>query len=228
VTAGNLGEAEAIMLEALAEEAERRGAVMRGPRMRAAMRRLEFQLLRHLAYEAGSSSAFEPEHLELAFGLPGAEYPEVELEGGLRVRGKIDRVDRWGGKAAVRDYKSGRVNDYSAANWPVKGRLQTALYMLVAERLLDVEAVAGLYTPLAGDDRRPRGALSAELAEQLGGDFVGGDVLSADDFAELREWARQAIATAAAEMGEGRLCSKPDSCAYRGGCSHPSICRIER
>ena len=196
--------------------------------MRAAVRRLEFQLLRHLAYEAGSTSEFDPEHLELAFGLPDAEHPEVELEGGLRLRGKIDRVDRRGDKVAVRDYKSGRVTDYSAANWPSKGRLQAALYMLVAERLLGVEAVAGLYTPLSGDDRRPRGALNAAFAEQLGGDFVGGDVLSGEDFAALREWAREAIATAAAEMGEGTLCSKPDSCAYRGGCSHPSICRIER
>ncbi len=228
VTEANLGAAEAIMLEALAEEAARRGAVMVGPRMRAAMRRLEFQLLRHLAYEARSESEFEPDALELAFGLPDAEYPEVELPGGLRVRGKIDRVDRRGDKVAVRDYKSGRVTDYSVANWERKGRLQAALYMLVAERLLGVEAVAGLYMPLAGDDRRPRGALSAEFAERLGGDFVGGDVLSDEEFAELRTWAGEAIATAAAEMGEGKLCSKPDSCAYRGGCSHPSICRIER
>jgi ATP-dependent helicase/DNAse subunit B len=228
ITEANLDRAEAIMLESLAEEVDRRGAAMRGPRMRAAVRRLEFQLLRHLAYEAGSTSQFEPEHLELAFGLPGADHPEVELEGGLRVRGKVDRVDRLGDKVAVRDYKSGRVPDYSAANWPVKGRLQAALYMLVAERLLDVEAVAGLYTPLSGDDRRPRGAVSAEYADQLGGDFVGGDVLSDEDLAALREWAREAIATAADEMGEGALCSKPDSCAYRGGCSHPSICRIER
>jgi RecB family exonuclease len=228
VTEANLGSAESIMLLALAEEVDRRGAAMRGPRMRAAVRRLEFQLLRHLEYESRSTSEFDPEHLELAFGLPDAEYPEVELEGGLRVRGKIDRVDRRGNQVAVRDYKSGRVGDYSAANWERKGRLQAALYMLVAERLLGVEAVAGLYTPLSGDDRRPRGALSAEHAEQLGGDFYATDVLGDEEFAELREWARGAIATAAAEMGEGRLCSKPDSCAYRGGCSHPSICRIER
>jgi ATP-dependent helicase/DNAse subunit B len=228
ITEANLGQAEAIMLAALAEEVDRRGATMRGPRMRAAVRRLEFQLLRHLAYESTSTSEFEPEHLELAFGLPNAEHPEVELAGGLRVRGKIDRVDRRGDKVAVRDYKSGRVTDYSAANWPGKGRLQAALYMLVAERLLGVEAVAGLYTPLSGDDRRPRGALNADFAEQLGGDFVGGDVLSDEEFAALRDWAGGAIATAAAEMGEGKLCSKPDSCAYRGGCSHPSICRIER
>jgi ATP-dependent helicase/DNAse subunit B len=228
ITEANLGQAEAIMLAALAEEVDRRGGVMRGPRMRAAVRRLEFQLLRHLAYESTSTSEFEPEHLELAFGLPDAEHPEVELEGGLRVRGKIDRVDRRGDKVAVRDYKSGKVGDYSAANWPNKGRLQAALYMLVAERLLGVEAVAGLYTPLSGDDRRPRGALNADYAEALGGHFVAGDVLSDEEFTALRDWAGAAIATAAAEMGEGKLCSKPDSCAYRGGCSHPSICRIER
>ena len=228
ITEANLGKAEAIMLSALAEEVDRRGAAMRGPRMRAAVRRLEFQLLRHLGYEARSESEFEPDELELAFGLPDAEHPEVELAGGLRLRGKIDRVDRRGDKVAVRDYKSGRVAEYSAGKWEAKGRLQAALYMLVAERLLGVEAVAGLYTPLSGDDRRPRGALDADFAAQLGGDFVAGDMLSPDEFAELREWARGAIATAAEQMGEGRLCSKPDSCAYRGGCSFPSICRVER
>ncbi len=81
---------------------------------------------------------------------------------------------------------------------------------------------------LSGDDRRPRGAVDGEFAAQLGDDVYATDVLPREGFAALREWARAAIATAAAEMGEGKLCSKPDSCAYRGGCSHPSICRIER
>ncbi|NLT06192.1 MAG: hypothetical protein GXY03_07755 [Solirubrobacterales bacterium] len=227
-TPANLPRAEEILLEALAEEAERRGATLRAPRMRAALRRLEFQLLRHLDHEARVESEFEPAALELAFGLPDADHPEVDLGDGLRVRGKIDRVDRRGDAVAVLDYKSGRVNDYSAEKWEPKGRLQAALYMLVAERLLGVEAVAGLYVPLSGDDRRPRGAVDADHAAALGGDFVGGDVLEPAALAELRDWARGAIATAAAEMGEGRLRSCPGSCAYRGGCSHPSICRIEQ
>lgn len=227
-TPANLPRAEAILLEALAEEAQRRGAALRAPRMRAALRRLEFQLLRHLAHEARVDSEFEPVALELGFGVPGADHPEVDLGDGLRVRGKIDRVDRRGDEVAVLDYKSGRVNDYSAEKWPSKGRLQAALYMLVAERLLGVAAVAGLYVPLSGDDRRPRGAVSADRAAALGGDFVAGDVLAPDDLDELRAWARAAIATAAAEMGEGRICSRAGSCAYRGGCSHPSICRIEQ
>lgn len=228
VTERNLAQAEAILLEALEQEADRFVSSPSRARVRAALRRLEFELLRHLRYEAQSDSVFEPEHLELAFGAGDGEHPAVELEGGLRVRGRIDRVDRLGDKVAVRDYKSGRVGTFSAASWPAKGRLQAALYMEAAEQLLGVEAVAGLYTPLAGTDRRSRGVVSADAAEQLGGDFYGADVLAEDELAELRAWAREAIATAAREMGEGRLCSKPDSCAYRGGCSHPSICRIER
>jgi len=226
VTRENIEHAEAILLEALEQEAGRYVSSPNRARVRAALRRLEFELLRHLRYEAESTSEFEPEHLELAFGDEGEM--EVELEGGVRVRGRIDRVDRLGDKVAVRDYKSGRVTGYSAAAWSAKGRLQAAVYMLVAERLLDVEAVAGLYTPLAGTDRRSRGAVSAEFADALGGDFFGADVLSPEKLGELRTWASEAITAAARDMSAGKLCSRPDSCAYRGGCSHPSICRIER
>jgi hypothetical protein len=28
-------------------------------------------------------------------------------------------------------------------------------------------------------------------------------------------------------MRRGELCSSPDSCAWNGGCSYPSICRSE-
>jgi ATP-dependent helicase/DNAse subunit B len=225
VTPANLGEAELILLEALEQEGPRYVGPLDRARVRAAVRRLEFELLRHLRYESELDTGFEPEALELAFGGDGQ--PEVELGDGLRVRGRIDRVDRHGDAVAVRDYKRGRVTDYAAHAWQRKGRLQAALYMLVAERLLDVEAVAGLYTPLAGTDRRSRGAVSAEHAGALGGDFVAGDVLAPAELAELRDWAGGAIATAAAEMRAGGLCSQPESCAYRGGCSHPSICRIE-
>jgi hypothetical protein len=29
-------------------------------------------------------------------------------------------------------------------------------------------------------------------------------------------------------MRRGELCAKPDSCAWNGGCSYPSICRSEQ
>lgn len=228
VTPENLDRAEAILLEALEQEAERHVVAPTRARVRAALRRLEFELLRHLRYEADSDSLFEPDELELEFGSGDGEHPEVEIGDGLRVRGRIDRIDRHGDRIAVRDYKSGRVATYSAASWESQGRLQAALYMLVAERLTGGEAIAGLYTPLAGTDRRSRGAVSAEHADDLGGDFVAGDVLAPEELADLRRRAGEAISVAAREMRAGALCSKPDSCAYRGGCSYPSICRIER
>ena len=99
--------------------------------MRAAVRRLEFDLLRYLRHEAGRDGLFEPEHLELRFGFEDSEHPAVELEGGTRVQGMVDRVDTWDGHALVRDYKSGKVERYKAADWERERHLQAALYMLV-------------------------------------------------------------------------------------------------
>jgi ATP-dependent helicase/DNAse subunit B len=226
-TPATLHEAEQILIEALAEE---RGAFRLAPtqtRVRAAVRRLELDLLRYLRHEARRDGVFEPEHLELRFGLPGSEYPRVELESGLGVRGVIDRVDTWGEWALVRDYKGGRVESYKEADWERRNRFQVALYMLVVERLLGRRAAGGVYTPLAGTDRRSRGLVAAELAEELGSDFVPNDFKPAEEFAERKAWAQAAVAEVAAGMRAGHVRSCPDTCAWRGGCSYPSICRIE-
>ena len=66
-----------------------------------------------------------------------------------------------------------------------------------------------------------------ELAEELGGDFYDNDRRPEAELAERMAWAQRAIAGAAQGMREGRLESCPDTCAYRGGCSYPSICRVE-
>ncbi len=134
ITPDNLAEAERILLEALTEL---RGEFRLSPnqtRVRAAVRRLEFDLLRYLRHEAGRDGLFEPEHLELRFGFDDSEHPAVELADGTRVRGIIDRVDTWNGHALVRDYKSGKVENYKVADWESERRLQAALYMLVVER----------------------------------------------------------------------------------------------
>ena len=227
VTPENLPDAERLVVEALAEC---QGEFRLSPnqvRVRAAVRRLEFDLLRYLRHEAGRDGLLEPEHLELRFGFADCEHPAVELEGGLRVRGVIDRVDTHGGWALVRDYKSGKVDTYKASDWEPKKRFQAALYMMVVERLLGLRPAGGVYVPLGGQDRRPRGLLAADAADELGGDFVDRDVKGEEEFAEGTAWAQQAIADAAARMRSGRIEPCPDSCAYRGGCSHPSICRVE-
>jgi ATP-dependent helicase/DNAse subunit B len=227
VTPETLPRAERILVEALEEE---RGTFRLAPtqtRVRAAVRRLELDLMRYLRHESTRDGLFEPEHLELRFGLPEAEHPEVELAGGLLVRGVIDRVDVWRDRALVRDYKGGRVESYKEADWERRNRFQAALYMLVVERLLGLRAAGAVYTPLGGSDRRSRGLVAAELIDELGGDFVATDVKPEDEFGERIEWAQRAIAEVAEGMRAGRLESCPDTCAWRGGCSYPAICRIE-
>jgi ATP-dependent helicase/DNAse subunit B len=227
VTPASLPEAERLMLAALESE---RGAFQLSPdrtRVRAAVRRLELDLLRFLRHEAISDTSFEPEHLELRFGFEGSEHPAVELAEGLRVRGVIDRVDTWGGWALVRDYKGGRVGSYKASDWARENRFQAALYMLVTQRALGLRAAGGVYVPLGGGDRRPRGAVSAELTAELGRDFVDNDRLAPEQLEALVGEAERSIAAIAAGMRAGRLAACPGSCAYRGGCSYPSICRVE-
>ena len=227
VTPGNLAQAERILLAALEDQ---RGEFRLSPnqtRVRAAVRRLEFDLLRYLRHEAGRDGSFEPEYLELRFGFEDSGHPAVELSDGTRVRGLIDRIDTWDGWALVRDYKSGKTDRYKVADWEKENRFQAALYMLVAERALGLRAAGGVYVPLGGTERRPRGMVAEELAGALGSDFFDNDVVPEADFAERTEWAEGSIERAATRMRGGDLASCPDSCAWRGGCSHPSICRVE-
>ncbi len=195
-------------------------------RVRAAVRRLEFDLLRYLRHQATSTSDYEPEHLELRFGFKDCEHPAVELDG-QRVRGIIDRVDVHAGRAVVRDYKSGKVDSYKAADWESSGRIQAGLYMLVVRQLLGLEPAAGLYTPLGGKDRRSRGLVQADLAGEVGDDLVSKDFRDDDEFAGQLERVRERVGEIAAQMRAGRLASCPATCAYRGGCSYPTICRVE-
>jgi hypothetical protein len=48
------------------------------------------------------------------------------------------------------------------------------------------------------------------------------------EFEEKLAWARERIRETVAAIRAGELGCKPDSCAYRGGCSYPSLCRCER
>jgi ATP-dependent helicase/DNAse subunit B len=227
ITRGSLAEAEALMQAALTDL---RGEFRLSPnqvRVRAAVTSLEFDLLRYLRHEAERDSAFTPAHLELEFGFEESDHPAVRLADGTMVRGRIDRIDTSNGHAVVIDYKSGRVGDYKAADWDKQARFQAALYMLVVEEVLGLEPAGGVYLPLGGEERRARGALNADLRTELGDAYYDNDLLPGDEFAALNDRAREKIGEAAAGMRAGALCSTPDSCAYRGGCSHPSICRVE-
>lgn len=228
VTRANLADAERIMREALRD---RQSSFLLSPsqtRVRAAVRRLEFDLLAYLRHEAQRDGVFEPAELELRFGVGEDGLPAVPLPGdGISVRGVIDRIDTWNGWALVRDYKSGR-SVYKAADWREKNRLQAALYMIAARELLGLKPAGGVYVPLAGSERRPRGLVSEELKGELGSDFFDNDFRTPE---EVEEALREASATACELVGRvraGDVHPCPDTCKWSsGGCQHPTICRHE-
>jgi RecB family exonuclease len=223
VTPANLPEAERIMQEALTEKQSEFQLSPQETRVRAAVRRLEFDLLRHLRREAEAGGRFEPAHTELAFGSGIA--PPLVL-GDVTLSGKIDRVDVRDGQAVVRDYKSGR-KVWPVARWEEDRRLQVALYMIAVRELLGLRPVAGFYVPLSGQDGRPRGVFLRDVASEVGGGLVNNDGLEAEEVDALLDRARASVADLAGEMRSGALRPCPDTCSFRGGCRYPSICRSE-
>lgn len=228
LTQVRLGLAKELLREALGRrEAEfpLSAAVERRPGLR---RRLEADLERYLEHAAERESPLEPTYLELGFGF-GEEDGEptlaaLDLGERLKLRGRIDRVDVGeGGQAVVYDYK-GRLAP-PAAKWTEQGNVQVALYMRAVEELLGLEAAGGFYQPLSGADLRARGVLDGESGVEI--ECVRGEMR---EHAEVRELLEEAVATAraaAAQAGCGELEPRPRTCAYRGGCMYPTICRCE-
>jgi RecB family exonuclease len=174
----------------------------------------------------------EPTYLELGFGFdeddqPGEHggLPKLDIGEGVMLRGRIDRVDvSPRGEAVVYDYKGSSVSP--GAKWGALAELQVALYMRAVEALLGLRAVGGFYQPLTGADLRPRGVLDCEAGVE--GDPVRADRRTA---AEVQALVAQAVASArvaAAEAGRGELRARPQTCAFKGGCRYPTICRRER
>jgi ATP-dependent helicase/DNAse subunit B len=228
VTRENLAEAEAILVEALRE---REGEFRISPtavRVRTAVRRLEFDLLAHLRSEAEAGGSFEPAELEMEFGMPDSLQPALALTEGLGIRGRIDRVDTWDGHFLVRDYKGGSKAP-AWARWEKERRLQVALYMLAVRELLELQPAGGVYVPLRGKDRRPRGVVLDELREELGDSFVDTDRASAEEIEHQLELARQRAIELAGGLRSGQVRPCPSTCSWNNsGCSYPSICRVER
>ena len=229
VTRANLAAAERILLEELERSRSKFRLSPKQTRVRAAARRLEFDLLRHLGREAERDGSFAPHSLELRFGEgEGTEYGPVEIGQGLLVSGRIDRVDTADGHGPgdrLQERQEGGL--YKVASWESENRFQAALYMLAVEKLLGRRAVGGVYVALGAEDPRPRGMLADDVPA-LGSGWVGNDRVPPEVFAEKLDWARERIGATAAAIRRGELTSTPDSCAYRGGCSYPSLCRCER
>ncbi len=193
-------------------------------RLRSALRRLEADLVRYVDWACNANSEHAPESFELAFGGRN-DRPAVEL-GGLRLQGRIDRVDvAPDGTAVLYDYKGSTAAPQ--AKWVADGKLQLALYMLALPHLLGLEAAGGLYQPLGGSqDPKPRGLIRAGADPEQ--ELTKNDRLDDDAFAAVLDGALAAAQGAVAEIRAGRLEPRPATCGWRnGGCTHPSVCRAE-
>ena len=226
LVAERVPDARRLLHEALARRAEGARLSTNPERRRSQLRRLEADLLRYVEFAAHDGAAYAPEHFELTFGSERDELGPVRLAGGaLMLRGRIDRVDAdpSGGGAIVVDYK-GR-SAPPQARWVQDGRLQVGLYVLALEQLLGVRAVGGLYQPLGGDDPRPRGLVLAD--EDPGRSTVSRDRVDEEAFAAVLAAVEGAAVRAVTQLRAGALQPRPESCAWNGGCSYPSICRCE-
>jgi RecB family exonuclease len=208
------------------------------PAERAMARRVERLLERFLAEEAErETGGFEPWLLEARFGeQPDAERPPLDL-GGWGLHGAIDRVDRAaGGNAVVIDYKlAGQVTPRK--KFEERAKLQLPLYLLAAAEHWGAKPVGALYHPLRGtSSRRPRGVVSAAVAESLAGyDISSTDIVEPEELEELLDDSRRRAGAIVARMRTGEIRRDPgprpglrghDVCpAY---CTFASICRRDR
>ncbi len=225
--------ARRLLREALAANAEQYPLSTVPERVPGLRRRLEVDLERYIERAAATDveSELEPTHLELGFGFAegdergeGSDLPAFDLGGGVMLLGRIDRVDVGEhGAAVVYDYKGARVT--AGARWVAEREIQVGLYMRAVEALLGVRVLGGFYQPLRGRDLRPRGVLEADSGVQL--ETVGGDLQEHDEVRRLLDEITEAALAAAAEAGRGELQPRPPTCAYRGGCMYPTICRCE-
>jgi ATP-dependent helicase/DNAse subunit B len=189
-----------------------------------------------LTDEAKSDRALQPsaEMLEASFDVEDdPDRPPLDL-GGLRLHGKIDRVDlvetpegRFG---LVTDYKLSR-EVTPAAKLEEEGKLQLQLYALAVKRLWGIEPAGSVYLPLrATTDRKRRGILRKDLVDTAlaGLAVVGNDLLEPEEFEQkLAEGESRAVEIAAAIRG-GRVRRDPIDNQCPSYCHWQTICRRER
>ena len=180
--------------------------------------------------EAASEMTFVPRRLEVAFGSERAA-PELQrgldLGDGLRLSGKIDRIDidPFSARGIVQDYKSGK-GAHSARDIDRDLRLQIPLYVLALRDLVGVEPLGGVYRALSGK-RLTRGMLRASAREDLPG-FAKDDYLDEDAFWAQVESARERAGANAMRIRAGDVQHDPKGDGCPAWCDLWPICRVPR
>ena len=94
-----------------------------------------------------SLSAFKPKKTEVWFGEKGA-YRQIELSHGIKVEGKIDRVDTWKNYYRVIDYKTGKIEE-SPENLYYGKKVQLLSYLeAIRKTKNNMLPVGALYFPV--------------------------------------------------------------------------------
>jgi ATP-dependent helicase/DNAse subunit B len=223
--------------ELVAELAPEHGLGSGDARGLAARARMQALVEGQLEREAGIVTRLQPDRelLEASFGDgEGDIAPPLDLGEGVRLHGKIDRVDvsPEGTAGLVQDYKVTR-RVTTGANLAKEAKLQPQLYSMALAELWGKRALGGLFQPLAGtSDHRPRGIALREEAEPggllSGLNLARNDLLDGDDMSAAIDGAAAEARRIAADMRSGRITRDPlrDRCPTY--CTFQGICRRER
>jgi hypothetical protein len=172
-----------------------------------------------------------PRRFEVSFGSERSA-PELqrglELGDGLRIGGKIDRIDLdpFSARGIVQDYKAGK-HAHSAREIESELRLQIPLYMLVLRDLVGVEPLGGVYRPLAGD-RKARGLLREDARDDALPGFVRNDYLDDEAFWAQVEGAKQKALELAGRIRTGDVRHDPKGGECPAWCDLWRMCRVRR
>jgi ATP-dependent helicase/DNAse subunit B len=168
--------------------------------------------------EAVERSPFVPRKLEVSFR-------DYELEPGVVVTGKIDRVDvdPMSARGIVVDYKSGHAS--SASEILGGDKLQLPLYLLVLRDRLGLEPMGGVYVSVGGGRRR-RGILRG--GDEAVPGFASGDYVGPEEFDEALAAARDTAATLVGRIREGDVRHDPTNGECPAWCDLWRICRKRR
>ncbi|HZP42933.1 MAG TPA: PD-(D/E)XK nuclease family protein [Candidatus Binatia bacterium] len=211
-------EAEALaLLDAVLDEVATRFADEHAPAIPRvwddAVAGIRADLREWLRREARASGGWAPWRFELAFGLPRGERGQADptsirdavvVEGGLRLRGSIDLVERHpSGVLRATDHKTGKARTRPGVVIGGGEVLQPLLYALACERLLDEPVESGRLYYCTAD---------GGYAER---------VVPLDDAA--RAAVRAVVATVGTALAEGFLPAAPreGACAW---CDYRPVC----
>ncbi len=152
--------------------------------------------------------------------------------GGLKMSGRIDRVDQDShGRYAVIDYKASAMGTSNWKVWTKNRKIQLSLYAYLIENAMTslppAAVVAANYYVVKDGDRRKGFHLRDEAAELYGGGDKHQNFLTAEDKAQLFLELQEMIGQTIEDISEGKLNPDPDDYKTCDGCNWRSLCRAK-